>query len=173
MRNKTLFSQFRLYTATAFRYTLFALNLLLLIGLGMKTAKLWISLPFDFPQILQRFPNEPEFTDIKSAEHQYRFALGFETAVFIIGAYLCYEFLIKTRSIRLNLIAPFAVAFLLLTAESVNFFMPALDKSRTIQVCEKNNLTWNKKTNRCNLMELERRRIEAYRKARGLPPKIK
>ncbi len=166
MRNETFFSQFRLYTAAVFRYTLFALNLLLLIGLGIKTAKLWLSLPFDFPEILQRFPDEPEFADIRSAERQYRFGLGFETAVFIIGAYLCYEFLIKTRSVRLNLIAPFAVAFLLLTAESVNFFMPALDKIRTIQVCEKNNLTWNKKTNRCNLMELERRRIEAYKKAR-------
>lgn len=173
MKNKTLFSQFRLYGAAAFRYTLFALNLLLLIGWGMKTAKLWFFLPFDFPEMLQRFPGEPEFADIKSAERQYRFALGFETAVFIIGAYLCYEFLIKTKSLRLNLIAPFAIAFLLLTAESASFFMPALDKIRTIQVCEKNNLTWNKKTNRCNLMELERRRIDAYKKARGARPKKK
>lgn len=165
MKKKKPLSQIKTAAKAVLRYTLILFNLSLLIGLGVKSVRMWLYLPMDFPETLRNFPEEPEFLDVSSATHQFWGGLIFETVVFVIGSYLIYELFIKNRSIRTNLIAPFVVVFLLLTAESVNFFLPALDKMRMIEVCQKADLTWNKKNNSCNLMDIERRRIEEIKKS--------
>lgn len=155
----SFFSQIRSYTSAFLRYLLFFLNLALLAGLGIKTAKAWVSDPFDFLDILDAFPGEPEFLDRAAAEKQFWMALSFETIVFIIGGFICYEILIKKKTIRRGLIAPLVIAFLWLTGESAFFFMPATDKGHTISVCRNMGISWNTKRGRCNLMDLETQRF--------------
>lgn len=172
------FSQIRSYTSAFLRYLLFFLNLALLAWLGIKTAKAWVSDPFDFLDILDAYPSEPEFLDRAAAEKQFWMALSFETIVFIIGGFICYEILIKKKTIRRGLIAPLVIAFLWLTGESAFFFMPATDKQHTISVCTKMGISWNTKRGRCNLMDLETQRFarmaaakKAKKKAVVLPVK--
>lgn len=155
----SFFSQIRSYTSAFLRYLLFFLNLALLAGLGIKTAKAWVSDPFDFLDILDAFPAEPEFLNRAAAEKQFWMALSFETIVFIIGGFICYEVLIKKKTLRRGLIAPLVIAFLWLTGESAFFFMPATDKGHAISVCRNMGISWNTKRGRCNLMDLETQRF--------------
>ena len=103
-----MFSQIKKIGVSAIEYLLFAGNLALLAGLGVKTVRLWINEPFDFGDVVAAFPTEPEFVDKVSAEKQFWFALSFETLVFVIGGFLCYELLIRQKTLRRGLIAPFA-----------------------------------------------------------------
>lgn len=57
------------------------------------------------------FPGEPEFADKVAAEKQFWGALTFETLVFVIGGFLCYELLIKQKTFRRGITAPLAGAF--------------------------------------------------------------
>lgn len=161
-----LFSRIKKIGVSAIENLLFAGNLALLAGLGAKTVRLWINEPFDFGDIVAAFPTEPEFIDKVSAEKQFWFALSFETLVFVIGGFLCYELLIRQRTLRRGLIAPFVVVFLWAAGESVNLFMPATDKAQTIESCRAANITWDAKRHRCRLMDLELRRFEQLKAAK-------
>lgn len=161
-----LFSRIKKIGVSAIENLLFAGNLALLAGLGVKTVRLWINEPFDFGDIVAAFPTEPEFIDKVSAEKQFWFALSFETLVFVIGGFLCYELLIRQRTLRRGLIAPFVVVFLWAAGESVNLFMPATDKAQTIESCRAANITWDAKRHRCRLMDLELRRFEQLKAAK-------
>ena len=154
------------YLVKAVRYVLYTVNVLLLFFLGIRTVKTWISLPFDFSEELKRHPSEPEFMAEESVWSQFWTGIAFETAVFVIGSFLCYETLIKNKEIRKNLLAPFFIAFMLLSAESFSFFLPALDKAREIEVCEQMDLSWNEQKHRCNYMDMEKKRVLAARRQR-------
>lgn len=159
MKKSGLSERVFFYVINAIRYALYAFNLLLLFFLGIKTVKTWLSLPFTFSETLKKYPNESEFSVISSAQSQFWGGLIFETSVFVIGSFLCYELFIKHKIIQKNLLAPFFIAFLMLFAESFSFFLPALDKVREINVCEQMNLSWDEKNHRCDYMELEKRRL--------------
>lgn len=161
-----MFSRIKKIGVSAIEYLLFAGNLALLAGLGVKTVRLWINEPFDFGDVVAAFPTEPEFVDKVSAEKQFWFALSFETLVFVIGGFLCYELLIRQKTLRRGLIAPFAAVFLWASGESVNLFMPATDKARAIESCRAAGISWDAKRHRCRLMDLELRRFERLKAAK-------
>ena len=156
---KNLFSQaIHIFTAVV-RVALYFGNVAALGALGMKTVKLWTDKAFDLLETMKAFPAEAEFADLSAAERQVWRGIGFETFVFVIGGFLCYEFFIKPKSIRLRLIAPFVTAFLVLTGESVNLFLPALDKVHEIETCQMQGIPWSSRRHECDYMELERRRM--------------
>ena len=157
---KNLFSQaIHIFTAVV-RIALYFGNVAALGALGVKTFKLWTNKAFDLLETMKAFPAEAEFADLSAAERQVWRGIGFETFVFVIGGFLCYEFFIKPKSIRLRLIAPFVTAFLVLTGESVNLFLPALDKVHEIETCQMQGIPWSSRRHECDYMELERRRME-------------
>lgn len=157
---KNLFSQaIHIFTAVV-RIALYFGNVAGLGALGVKTFKLWTNKAFDLLETMKAFPAEAEFADLSAAERQVWRGIGFETFVFVIGGFLCYEFFIKPKSIRLRLIAPFVTAFLVLTGESVNLFLPALDKVHEIETCQMQGIPWSSRRHECDYMELERRRME-------------
>ena len=157
---KNLFSQaIHIFTAVV-RVALYFGNVAALGALGVKTFKLWTNKAFDLLETMKAFPAEAEFADLSAAERQVWRGIGFETFVFVIGGFLCYEFFIKPKSIRLRLIAPFVTAFLVLTGESVNLFLPALDKVHEIETCQMQGIPWSSRRHECDYMELERRRME-------------
>lgn len=157
---KNLFSQaIHIFTAVV-RIALYFGNVAGLGALGVKTFKLWTNKAFDLLETMKAFPAEAEFADLSAAERQVWRSIGFETFVFVIGGFLCYEFFIKPKSIRLRLIAPFVTAFLVLTGESVNLFLPALDKVHEIETCQMQGIPWSSRRHECDYMELERRRME-------------
>ena len=157
---KNLFSQaIHIFTAVV-RIALYFGNVAALGALGVKTFKLWTNKAFDLLETMKAFPAEAEFVDLSAAERQVWRGIGFETFVFVIGGFLCYEFFIKPKSIRLRLIAPFVTAFLVLTGESVNLFLPALDKVHEIETCQMQGIPWSSRRHECDYMELERRRME-------------
>lgn len=173
-----LFSKTARICARFLKYLLYLFNLALLGGLGVKTVNLWIARPFDFSDVVAAFPAEPEFLDKTGAEKQFLAAAGFETAVFVLGGFLCYEALIKQKSFRRGLIAPLFALFLWATGESVFLFFPATEKAQNINVCQTMNISWDKKNHRCRLMDLELRRFEKLKAAKkkrpvkkALPPK--
>ena len=173
-----LFSKTARVCALFLKYLLYLFNLALLGGLGVKTVNLWIARPFDFSDMVAAFPAEPEFLDKAGAEKQFLAAAGFETAVFVLGGFLCYELLIKQKSFRRGLIAPMFALFLWATGESVFLFFPATEKAQDINVCRTMNISWDKKNHRCRLMDLELRRFEKLKAAKkkrpvkkALPPK--
>lgn len=159
MKN-SFFSQIARYTVCFFKYLLYLLNLTVLAGLGVKTVNLWFSTPFDFSDTMAAFPGEPEFADKAAAEKQFWGALTFETLVFVIGGFLCYELLIKQKSFRRGITAPLAAAFLWAAGESAFLFLPATDKVHTINVCRSANISWDTKNHKCRLMDLELKRFE-------------
>ena len=111
---KNLFSQaIHIFTAVV-RVALYFGNVAALGALGVKTVKLWTDKAFDLLETMKAFPAEAEFADVSAAGRQVWRGIGFETFVFVIGGFLCYEFFIKPKSIRLRLIAPFVTAFLVL-----------------------------------------------------------
>lgn len=157
---KNLFSQaIHIFTAVV-RIALYFGNVAALGALGVKTFKLWTDKAFDLLETMKAFPAEAEFADLSAAERQVWRGIGFETFVFVIGGFLCYEFFIKPKNIRLRLIAPFVTAFLVLTGESVNLFLPALDKVHEIETCQMQGIPWSSRRHECDYMELERRRME-------------
>ena len=157
---KNLFSQaIHIFTAVV-RVALYFGNVAALGAMGVKTVKLWTDKAFDLLETMKAFPAEAEFADLSAAERQVWRGIGFETFVFVIGGFLCYEFFIKPKSIRLRLIAPFVTAFLVLTGESVNLFLPALDKVHEIETCQMQGIPWSSRRHECDYMELERRRME-------------
>lgn len=157
---KNLFSQaIHIFTAVV-RIALYFGNVAGLGALGVKTFKLWTNKAFDLLETMKAFPAEAEFADLSAAERQVWRGIGFETFVFVIGGFLCYEFFIKPKNIRLRLIAPFVTAFLVLTGESVNLFLPALDKVHEIETCQMQGIPWSSRRHECDYMELERRRME-------------
>lgn len=157
---KNLFSQaIHIFTAVV-RVALYFGNVAALGALGVKTFKLWTNKAFDLLETMKAFPAEAEFADLSAAERQVWRGIGFETFVFVIGGFLCYEFFIKPKNIRLRLIAPFVTAFLVLTGESVNLFLPALDKVHEIETCQMQGIPWSSRRHECDYMELERRRME-------------
>lgn len=163
---KNLFSQaIHIFTAVV-RVALYFGNVAGLGALGVKTVKLWTDKAFDLLETMKAFPAEAEFADLSAAERQVWRGIGFETFVFVIGGFLCYEFFIKPKSIRLRLIAPFVTAFLVLTGESVNLFLPALDKVHEIETCQMQGIPWSSRRHECDYMELERRRMERMRAAK-------
>lgn len=173
-----LFSKTARVCALFLKYLLYLFNLALLGGLGVKTVNLWIARPFDFSDMVAAFPAEPEFLDKAGAEKQFLAAAGFETAVFVLGGFLCYELLIKQKSFRRGLIAPMFALFLWATGESVFLFFPATEKAQDINVCRTMNISWDTKNHRCRLMDLELRRFEKLKAAKkkrpvkkALPPK--
>lgn len=165
-----LFSKTARAGARFLKYLLYLFNLALLGGLGVKTVNLWIARPFDFSDIMAAFPAEPEFLDKTSAEKQFLTAAGFETAVFVLGGFLCYEILIKQKSFRRGLIAPMFALFLLATGESAFLFFPATEKAQDINVCRTMNISWDTKNHRCRLMDLELRRFEKLKAAKKKRP---
>lgn len=163
---KNLFSQaIHIFTAVV-RVALYFGNVAALGALGVKTVKLWTDKAFDLLETMKAFPAEAEFADLSAAERQVWRGIGFETFVFVIGGFLCYEFFIKPKNIRLRLIAPFVTAFLVLTGESVNLFLPALDKVHEIETCQMQGIPWSSRRHECDYMELERRRMERMRAAK-------
>lgn len=163
---KNLFSQaIHIFTAVV-RVALYFGNVAALGALGVKTVKLWTDKAFDLLETMKAFPAEAEFADLSAAERQVWRGIGFETFVFVIGGFLCYEFFIKPKNIRLRLIAPFVTAFLVLTGESVNLFLPALDKVHEIETCQMQGIPWSSRRHECDYMELERRRMEQMRAAK-------
>lgn len=154
------------------RVALYFGNVAALGALGVKTVKLWTDKAFDLLETMKAFPAEAEFADLSAAERQVWRGIGFETFVFVIGGFLCYEFFIKPKSIRLRLIAPFVTAFLVLTGESVNLFLPALDKVHEIETCQMQGIPWSSRRHECDYMELERRRMERMRAAKK-PVKVR
>lgn len=169
---KNLFSQaIHIFTAVV-RIALYFGNVAALGALGVKTFKLWTNKAFDLLETMKAFPAEAEFADLSAAERQVWRGIGFETFVFVIGGFLCYEFFIKPKSIRLRLIAPFVTAFLVLTGESVNLFLPALDKVHEIETCQMQGIPWSSRRHECDYMELERRRMERMR-AEKKPVKVR
>lgn len=159
MKN-SFFSQIARYTVCFFKYLLYLFNLAVLAGLGVKTVNLWISTPFDFSDTMAAFPGEPEFADKVAAEKQFWGALTFETLVFVIGGFLCYELLIKQKTFRRGITAPLAGAFLWAAGESAFLFLPATDKVHTINVCRAADISWDAKNHKCRLMDLELKRFE-------------
>ena len=169
---KNLFSQaIHIFTAVV-RVALYFGNVAALGALGVKTVKLWTDKAFDLLETMKAFPAEAEFADLSAAERQVWRGIGFETFVFVIGGFLCYEFFIKPKNIRLRLIAPFVTAFLVLTGESVNLFLPALDKVHEIETCQMQGIPWSSRRHECDYMELERRRMERMRAAKK-PVKVR
>lgn len=158
--------------AAVVRAALFFGNVAALGALGAKTVKLWTDKAFDLLETMKAFPAETEFADFSAAERQVWYGIGFETFVFVIGGFLCYEFLIKPKSIRLRLVAPFVTAFLVLAGESVNLFLPALDKVHEIETCQAEGIPWSARRHECDYMELERRRMEKMLAAKK-PAKVR
>lgn len=156
--------------ARFFKYLLYLFNLALLGGLGVKTVNLWIARPFDFSDMVAAFPAEPEFLDKANAEKQFWIAAGFETTVFVLGGFLCYELLIKQKSFRRGLIAPMFALFLWATGESAFLFFPATEKAQDINVCRTMNISWDTKNHHCRLMDLELRRFEKLKAAKKKRP---
>ena len=166
------FSHIRHFVVWIFKYLLYLCNLILLACLGIKTAKLWISRPFDFADTLEAFPEEPEFINKAYAEKQFWFALGFETVLFIIGGYLCYELLIKQKTFKRSFTAVLIVVFMWTSGESIFLFLPATEKAQAISACQALNISWDKKKHKCRLMDLELKRFEklkALKKKRRSP----
>lgn len=165
------FSYLRKYSLLAVKYSFFLFNLALLVCLSIKTVNLWIADPFDFADTLAAFPQEPELENKQSAENQFWTAVSFETLLFIIGGFLCYELLIKQKTFRRNLVAPIAVVFLWAMGESIVLFLPATEKVHMIKACQAMNISWDTKNHKCRLMDLELRRFEALknRKKRSAP----
>lgn len=157
---KNFFSQAISIVTAVVRIALYVGNVAALGALGVKTCKLWTDKTFDLQETMKAFPAEAEFSDFTDAERQIWQGVGFETFVFVIGGFLCYEFFIKPKSVRLRLIAPFVTAFLVLTGESVNLFLPALDKAHEIETCQMQGIPWSARRHECDFMELERRRME-------------
>lgn len=157
---KNFFSQTADIVKTVVRVALYFGNVAALGALGMKTFKLWTDKAFDLLETMKAFPAEAEFADLSAAERQVWRGIGFETFVFVIGGFLCYEFLIKPKSVFLRLVAPLTIAFLILTGESVNLFLPALDKVHEIETCQAEGIPWSARRHECDYMELERRRME-------------
>ena len=174
MKN-SFFSQTARYTVRFFKYLLYLFNLAILAGLGVKTVNLWISTPFDFSDMLAAFPGEPEFADKAAAEKQFWGALIFETLVFVIGGFLCYELLIKQKTFRRGIPAPLAAAFLWAAGESAFLFLPATDKVHTITVCRAAGISWDAKNHKCRLMDLELKRFEKLKALKTIrrPPEVK
>ncbi|MBO4644529.1 MAG: hypothetical protein J5716_07990 [Alphaproteobacteria bacterium] len=157
------FSHLRKYGVLAVKYSFFVFNLALLVCLSIKTVNLWIADPFDFADTLAAFPQEPELENKRLAENQFWVASSFETLLFIIGGFLCYELLIKQKTFRRNLIAPIMIAFLWATGESIVLFLPATEKVHTIKACQAMNISWDIKNHKCRLMDLELKRFEALK----------
>ncbi len=159
MKN-SFFSQIGHYTVCFFKYLLYLFNLAVLAGLGVKTVNLWISTPFDFSDTLAAFPDEPEFINKAAAEKQLWGALTFETLLFVIGGFLCYELLIKQKTFRRGIIAPMVAVFLWTAGESAFLFLPATDKAHAINTCQAAKISWDTKNHKCRLMDLELKRFE-------------
>ncbi len=157
---KNFFSQTADIVKTVVRAALYFCGVAFLGALGAKTVKLWTDKAFDLLETMKAFPAEAEFADFAAAERQMWYGIGFETFVFVIGGFLCYEFLIKPKSVFLRLVAPLTIAFLILTGESVNLFLPALDKVHEIETCQAEGIPWSARRHECDYMELERRRME-------------
>lgn len=143
-----------------FHAVLFVLNILLLFWQGFRTLQAWADVPFAFAETLTAYPSEPEFENQDGAERQMWAAMIFQVAVYAAGAFACYVLFIKSESLLMNLAAPLFVAFLVLTGESVNFVLPAMEKAREIRMCQSLDIKWNKKTHSCNFMELEKKRTQ-------------
>ena len=164
MKKNSYYQKIYAVAATCARYGLFFFNLALLFALGMRTIRSWFSLPFNFLETLENFPDETEFADIQSAKSQFWAAIGLETSVFVIGSFLCYELLIKNKGFKKNLLAPFFIAFMLLTGESFTFFFPAADKARDIDTCLRMDLTWTTSTHKKTRAANENQKIEKSKK---------
>ena len=169
---KNFFSQTADIVKTVVRAALYFCGVAFLGALGAKTVKLWTDKAFDLLETMKAFPAEAEFADFAAAERQMWYGIGFETFVFVIGGFLCYEFLIKPKSVFLRLVAPLTIAFLILTGESVNLFLPALDKVHEIETCQAEGIPWSARRHECDYMELERRRMERMRAAKK-PVKVR
>ena len=163
MENR-FFSHLRKYGTLAVKYSFFLFNLILLTGLGIKTVSLWISDTFILTDTLAAFPEEPEFSNPKAAENQFWLSLSMETLLFIIGGFLCYELLIKQKTLRRSLIAPIAIVFLWTAGERIPLFFPATEKVQQINACKAFNISWDVKNHRCRLMDLELKRFEQLNK---------
>lgn len=161
---KRFFSSLYSFIAHFLRYALFFCNVALLIRLGIETVQLWLGNPtgqdsYNFFDIMAAFPSEPEFIDRIAAEKQFWMVQTFKTIVYVFGIFFCYEILVRRNSVRRNLMAPMFIAFIWISGESASYFMPALDKAHAIRTCQSIGITWNPRTHRCNLMDLERQRL--------------
>ena len=154
------FSYLKKYSILLVKYLFFLFNLSLLVGLSIKTVNLWISDPFDFSDMLSLFPNEPEWIDRKTAETQFWTALSLETVLFVIGGFVCYEALIKQKTLRRSLIAPIAITFLFAAGESVPLFLPVTEKVHHIKACQALSISWDEQNHKGRLMDLELKRFE-------------
>lgn len=159
MRNR-FFSYMGKFGVFIVKYAFFLFNLALLVGLGVKTANLWIADSFDFSDTLTTFSDEPELINRKFAEFQLWFALSVESILYVFGSFLCYETLIRPKTLRRSLIAPLAVAFLWTVGESVPLFLPATEKVAQINACKAMDISWDTQNHMCRLMDLELKRFE-------------
>lgn len=167
-------STLKTYLSKAIWTLLFAFNCCVLLYIISHICKIWTNQNFDMIKTFLIFDQEEEFKNIISAKHQLWSALTAETVLLVLGSYFTFDFLVKVKNIRLNIIGSLALFFCIFTGESLLLFFPAPDKAIEIQTCEsiplkncseKNKnctpkyITWNKENHYCNLIELERQRM--------------
>lgn len=167
-------SKLKKYLSKTIWVMLFAFNCCILLYMLSHICKIWTNQNFDLMKTFLIFDQEEEFKNLVSAKHQLWTALVSETALLVLGGFFTYDFLIRVKNFRLNIIASFVLFFCIFTGESLLLFFPAPDKALEIQTCEsiplkncspkeKNctpkYITWNKENHYCNLIELERQRM--------------
>ena len=157
---KNLFVRILNHITSFFKYPLYLFNLALLTGLGIQIAKLWLSDQFDFFETVIAFPDEPEFINQNEAKKQFWTAVTLESSIFILGGFLCYELLIKKKSLKKGLIACLLIIFLWTAGESAFLFMPATEKAHSIRTCLSFDISWDTKKHKCRLMDLEIKRLK-------------
>lgn len=159
------------YTKIGLWWSVFCVNVSGLVFLAGRLFKIWTNQAFTLPrEYFEKFPNEPEFASMTIAKEQLWFAVGSMTFLYLIGGYLCYDFLIKPKKIKINLISLFVIAFIWMTGEAIFLSCPALDKAITIQSCQttkiskksKKTYSWNKENHYCNLLDAEKERMRIY-----------
>ena len=168
---------FKSYCEKSVWTILFALNCCVLLYMACHLFQIWTNKNFDIIKTFLLFDQEAEFKNIVFAKRQLWTAFTIETILYVFGGYFTYDYLIKVKNLRLNLIALFVLAFCIFAGESALLFFPAPDKAVEIQTCEsipvkkcrmnsKNcvprYITWNKENHYCNLIELERQRMHEF-----------
>lgn len=147
---------------TAAHFVLQTVNTACLVLIGYNTVRLWTDGVFDMKDTVAAFPAEPEFADKTALAYQIWGGTAFETMIFLFGSFLCYERLIRSKSLAKNLLAPLILAFVWACGNAVGPFLPAADKVSEIRTCQAVGITWNEKDHACNVMDLEKRRMDKF-----------
>ena len=146
---------------TVLRFVLLAVNTACLVLIGYNTVHLWTDSAFDMIETARNFPDESEFAD-SSLIYQIWGGISCEPLMFLFGGFLCYERFVRAKSLPRNLSAPIVLAFVWASGNAVGLFLPALDKISQIRTCLSTDITWNEKEHACNVMDLEKRRMDKF-----------